>query len=40
MLLYGWGKNVLLMYMFEDVGFRVGEGAFRVLVLEVYYLEK
>jgi len=39
-LLYGWGKNAPPMHMPEDVGFRVGEGAFRVLVLEVHYLEK
>ncbi len=39
-LLYGWGKNAPPTHMPDDVGFRVGGGAFGALVLEVHYLEK
>ena len=36
-LLYGWGKNAPPTHMPDDVGFRVGGGAFGALVLEVHY---
>jgi len=38
-LLFGWGKNAPPLHMPDDAGFRVGEGAFKALVLEVHYLE-
>ena len=36
-LLYGWGRGAPPMHTPTDVGFRVGDGAFGALVLEVHY---
>jgi len=38
-LLFGWGKDAAPTHMPNDVGFRVGDGAFAALVLEVHYLD-
>jgi peptidylamidoglycolate lyase len=37
--IFGWGKNAPPLYLPENTGFRVGDGGFRSLVLEVHYLE-
>ena len=36
--MFGWGKNAPPLHMPDGVGFRVGPGAFKNLVLEVHYL--
>jgi hypothetical protein len=37
--IFGWGKNAPPLYLPEHTGFRVGDGGFKSLVLEVHYLE-
>lgn len=37
--IFGWGKNAPPLHLPEHTGFRVGNGGFRHLVLEVHYLE-
>lgn len=37
--IFGWGKNAPPLHLPDHVGFRVGEGGFKNIVLEVHYLE-
>ena len=37
--IFGWGKNAPPLYLPEHTGFRVGDGGFKNLVLEVHYLQ-